>query len=588
MCGVAGVVSFDDQRFVERDPGLGHRGPDACGEIRLQLLGGGVAHLFHTRLAIQDLSDAGVQPVTSQDGRFTLVYGGEIYNYPSLRRECEALGDIFRSDMDGEVILHLWRRYGAEALNRLNGMYALALADNQSGAVVLARDPMGVKPLFTVQDGSNLWFASELAALRRLGAPLGASNITGLAQFLTFLWIPDPNTPHSAAQSVPAGTTVTWQHGQCARGVISYRSTDSAPTPDLLGMVDSKVQASARRQLLADVPVALMASGGVDSSLLWWAAGDGIEQAYTISWAPEGGPEGLSEDTTAVRQLEARLGTPVRYLSGEDAERVVLPSSGDLIADPAFELTRQIARATREDGYKVLWSGQGGDELFAGYRRHFVAGVIDEWRLGRRSARALERLCSRYAGESLTMEYAARLSRAFAEPDSFSAYMQLCSYSTPRERAEALDCTEVEVSDEVVWAQHRAVFDAQPLEASFLRKVLAVDQSVYLPGLGLAYVDRASMEFSVEVRVPWLDLELVHWARTLPDHELVRRGRGKRLPRALAARELGPQLANRPKRGFAAPTRLVKRGPHQSGQRGHRQGAYFARARQILDAHLAS
>lgn len=585
MCGVAGVMSTVGPVDAVTDPGLAHRGPDASGSIILSVPGGNVA-FFHTRLAIQDLSDAGNQPFVSPDGRLVLIFNGEIYNYPALRRECESAGTTFASRMDGEVILHLWRRHGVEALNKLNGIYALAVLDRHTGAVVLARDPMGVKPLFFVADGAQLSFASELAALRRMGARLGSPNVTGLAQFLTFLWIPDPHTPYSQATSLLPGTTLTWRNGETTFGHIEYQSSSVQAPCDLVEAAAAKVQEASRRQLLSDVPVALMASGGVDSSLLWFSASDGIAQTYNIAWNAEPGSERLAEDAAAVRRLQRQLGTPTRYLPGWEAEQVVLPRSGDLIADPAYELTRQIARSAQLDGYKVLLSGQGGDEMFGGYRRHFVANALNRLRLGK-GGKVLERTLNRATGGRVGIEYAARLSRAMSQPDGFSAYMQLCSYSTPMERADALDCTEAEVSDEVVWAQHRAAYDAQPQDASFLRKVLAVDQSVYLPGLGLAYVDRAGMEFSVEVRVPWLDLDLVQWSRSLPDSALVRRGRGKWLIRALAERELGAALAHRPKRGFAAPARLVKRGHHRAGERGHRQGAYFARARQVLDAHLS-
>ena len=587
MCGLAGLLRAgpSDRAARSQDPCLHHRGPDAAGH-RIVELPGGSAELFHTRLAIQDLSSAGDQPIRSADGRFTLVYNGEIYNYPQLRAECEARGDVFQSDMDGEVLLHLWARLGAGALSRLNGIYALAMVDEHTGTVVLARDPLGVKPLFVVRDQHDLWFASELRALDRMGAPLGSPDVTGLAQFLTFLWTPDPRTPYADARSVPPGTTLTWRpHGLETDG-FSYSPSGvevGGRTP--VEAAEKHVRGAAGRQLLSDVPVALMASGGVDSSLLWWAAADGLARAYTISWDREAGTEGLSEDATAVRQLQRRFGTPTTYLEGHKAEHVLLPPSGDLFADPAYELTRQIAAAACDDNIKVLLAGQGGDELFGGYRRHFVAKLLERVRLGA-GGRKLEMALARAAGGRVGVEYAARMARALSEPDPFRAYMQLCSYSTARERAEALGCTEAEVSDDVVWAEHRAVFDAQPRTTSFLRKVMTVDQNVYLPGLGLAYMDRAGMEFGVEIRVPWLDLELVAWSRTLPDNVLQRRGRGKWLPRALAAQELGEQLANRPKRGFAAPARLVRRGSHTPGERGHRQGDYFARARQVLDAHL--
>lgn len=584
MCGLAGLLG-PALPSPFPDPCLQHRGPDARGRLAVSV-GNATADLVHERLAIQDLSDNGAQPFTSEDGRLVLVYNGEIYNYPKLRRECEARGDVFRSDMDGEVVLHLWAREGAGALNRLNGIYALAVVDTAGGEVVLARDPLGVKPLFITQDGQRLWFASEISALGRMGAPLGAPDTTGLAQFLTFLWIPQPRTPHLGVTSLLPGEVLVWRNGAITRDAVRYAAPGSALTGrGLFEEVKEHVGSASRRQLLSDVPVGLMASGGVDSSLLWWAAGTGLSRAYTIEWGQETGTEGLAEDASAVRQLERRFGTPTTYLPGEDAEHVLLPPSGDLFADPAYELTREIARAARADGCKVLLAGQGGDEVFGGYRRHIVAGALERVRLGQ-AGRVLERGLARAANGRVGLEYAGRLSRAMTERDPFSAYMHLCSYSTARERAVALDCTEAEVTNEVVWAQHRLAYERQPEHATFLRKVIAVDQEVYLPGLGLAYTDRAGMEFGVEIRVPWLDLDIVAWSRALPDRALVRRGRGKWLTKALAEQELGQQLAYRPKRGFAAPARLVHRGDHAPGQRGHRQGSYFARARQVLDAHL--
>ena len=156
-------------------------------------------------------------------------------------------------------------------------------------------------------------------------------------------------------------------------------------------------------------------------------------------------------------------------------------------------------------------------------------------------------------GGGLRAEYLTRIARAAAEPDPFASYMQLCTYSTAAERAAVLGCSETEVSNEIVWQRHRAVFDSLPSGISFLRKVMALDLAVYLPGLGLAYNDRAAMEHGVEVRVPWLDLDLVRWSLTLPDSLLIRGQRTKWLPKELAARVISPQVAERAKRGFAAP-----------------------------------
>ena len=568
---------------------LRHRGPDGEGRRGCSVAGGSW-ELFHTRLAIVDTSDAGRQPMADEDGRLVMVFNGEIYNSPDLRRLCEARGHRFTSTMDGEVILHLWEMEGPAALARLNGIFAVAVADTVTGEVTLARDPLGVKPLLYSTDAAgSLWFASELPALRAMDAPFGESDTVALAQFLSFLWIPDPRTPYSSVRSLPPGTMLRWSSDGIdvrAYGEPLVPAADPRPMAFsvAVGELRERFREAAQRQLLADVPIGLMASGGVDSGLIWWATSGDLEQAYSIEWPGAADFEGLSDDRRAVGELHARFGTPVSFLPGGEAGEG-LPTSGDLFADPAYHLTRLIAAQSRADGIKVLLSGQGGDEVFAGYRRHSVAPVVGRVRLGR-AADAANQVFQRLPSRRLGSEYVARLGRALAERDPLSAYMQMCTYSTAEERADALGCTAAEVGDEVVWQRHREVFDRLPPGLSFLRKVMALDLAVYLPGLGLAYVDRAGMEFGVEIRVPWLDLELVRWAFTLPDDVLLRRGKGKRVSKELAASTLSPWIANRPKRGFSAPAGAVGNGQGNRGQRGFRQGVYFERARAMLSEHL--
>ena len=527
----------------------------------------------------------------NEDGSIVMVFNGEIYNSPELRRYCEAKGHRFSSAMDGEVILHLWEMEGAACLSRLNGIFAVAIASTKTGEVVLARDPLGVKPLFYCSrpDGS-MWFASELAALGAAGAPMGGADPVALAQFLAFLWIPDPRTPFVGARSLEPGQALQWTPDG---DHLFFYGEPLVPAPDvdqrsedLVRVVRDRFTDAAQRQLLADVPIGLMASGGVDSGLLWWATHGSLDRAYTITWSGPSDFEGVDDDRRAVVELEDRFGTPVSYLPGEDADDI-LPPSGDLFADPAYNLTRLIARTARDQGYKVLLSGQGADELLAGYRRHRMAPLVRHLRLGRLGSK-LEHSLLRLPTGRLSTEYTARLARACSEPDPFRGYMQLCTYSTAVDRAKALDCDESEVSNDVVWQRHREVFDRLPANLSFLRKVLALDLAVYLPGLGLAYVDRAGMEFGVEIRVPWLDLEFVRWALTLPDHALVRRGRGKWLTRELAAEQLSYEFAHRPKRGFTAPASSLGQAAGDRGQQGFRQGAYFARAKRVLGSHLAN
>jgi asparagine synthase (glutamine-hydrolysing) len=589
MCGIAGHLGRRPVAPLGENvlDALRHRGPDvqrtercAAGEV--------IVDLAFARLAIVDLSDAAQQPMSDEDGRFTMVFNGEIYNSPMLRRECERSGHRFRSSMDGEVILHMWETEGPSALQRLNGIFALAVLDAATGELFLARDPLGVKPLVYAEADGELWFASELRALLAMGAPTGGADLVGLAQFLSFLWIPDPRTPYAGIRSIEPGSVLRWtpDGSKASRYCLPLHPVESpqAIHPDhAVEELRSRFASAVRRQLLSDVPIALMASGGVDSSLIWWAAGEGVERAYTIEWAGTTGDERLSEDTATVRALSRLLGTPVTYVAGEQVSDS-RPRAGDLFADPAHDLARAISSQASDDGFKVLLSGQGGDELFAGYARHRLAPFLPRLRLGV-IGKAAEQAISR-RGKSLRAEYMTRIARSASERDPFASYMQMCTYSAAVDRARVLDCGEAEVSNDIVWQRHRAVFEALPAGASFLRKAMALDLAVYLPGLGLAYNDRASMEHGVEVRVPWLDLELVRWSLTLPDSVLIRGRSAKWLPKELAARVVSPQVARRAKRGFAAPAHHVAPG-RAPGTRGFRQGRYFALATSILEQHGA-
>jgi asparagine synthase (glutamine-hydrolysing) len=591
MCGIAGTagtsaVAFDGEKAIEA---LSRRGPDGSG-VKQAGSDSWNWELVHTRLSIVDLSDAGLQPIANETGELWLVFNGEIYNYPELRQLCEGRGHTFSSNMDGEVILHLWEMEGPECLARLNGIFAIALADTTSGDVFLARDPVGVKPLFYSGDGERIWWGSEIRALAEMGAPLGSHDKVALAQFLSFLWIPDPRTPFERVRSLKPREILKWSRG--IRTSLTY-GTPLFPDPDpsirepadALSQLTTVFSEGATRQLMADVPIGLMASGGVDSSLIWWATGQGVARGFSIEWE-NSASERLDEDAEAVRQLQEQLGTPVAFLSGDDAERQPLPPSGDLFADPAYELTRLIARTARSEGYKVLLSGQGGDELFAGYRRHVLAPWINRLRFGPVS-RVVHKALLHMPTDQVKVEYLARLALATGQRSPFEGYMQLCTYSTAEDRAAALGCYEHEVTDEVVWSRHREVFDSLPPGLSFLRKAMTVDLNVYLPGLGLAYVDRAGMEFGVEIRVPWLDLEVIRWSLRLPDEFLMRKGQPKWLTKELTAQALSRSIAYRAKRGFASPTNRVKTANSSAGNRGFRQGAYFGRAQEILNHYLA-
>ncbi|NNN21392.1 MAG: asparagine synthase (glutamine-hydrolyzing), partial [Acidimicrobiales bacterium] len=546
----------------------------------------------HCRLSINDLSELGSQPMTSPSGRYLMVFNGEIYNSPELRRECEAFGSVFRSQMDGEVILHLWELEGSDCLKKLNGIFAISIVDTIAKSVTIARDPVGVKPLFYSYIDNRFGFASEIAALNALGINNGGLDPTGLAQFLTFLWIPAPNTPFKNIKALRPGEMAVYTNS----GFVSKRfspvftatsSTISGTPSDLVAEVSAKIRQAANRQLLSDVPIGIMASGGVDSGLIWAHTSKYLSLAYSISWdLIQKDSEGISDDLASARLVASKFQTKLREISGDDWDESRLPPSADLFADPAYELVRKMAIAAREDGLKVLFSGQGGDEVFGGYRRHAVARFIgSKPHFSSLFFKGLYNLFKMKPGMNISKEYISRLVLALSEGDREKGYLQLCSYSTQKDRANALGLTTAEVSDDVVYKEHLEVFAVQPPNISFLRKAMSVDLNVYLPGLGLSYVDRASMEAGIEVRVPLVDLELLKYSLALPDSVLIRRGTTKWIAKQAALAVLPPETVERPKRSFGAPASQVGSNTNNDNSRGYRQSRYFSHACQVLEKY---
>ena len=582
MCGLAGVAGPASPRDLHGALAvLDHRGPDGAGQHLSQEPPFVVAH---TRLAINDLSSAGDQPLYNEDRSLGLILNGEIYNSPALRTMCESRGHQFMSQSDAEVVLHLWEDEGEACLERLNGIFAFVIFDMRIGRLTIVRDPLGVKPMFWSTDGESLWFASELRALRRIGAPIGEFDPVALAQFLTFLWVPGPRTPFVGVRSLDPGWLIRYSAAGIEHVRYSALTLDGDPDEGVdphaaANRVVELLFEAVQRQLLSDVPVGLMASGGVDSSLIWWASRDTLSRAFTIDWAP-GVEEGFGEDTAAVRTLGGLFGTEVEYVAPPSGDVLRLLPAGDLFADPAVELTRRISASAADRGLKVLFSGQGGDELFGGYRRHVIGPRAAG--LGAPLAAPASRLLSAIGRGGTRVEYSARLLRALSRHDVFDSYMTLCSYSDAEDRAEILGCTTAEVSDEVVWQTHREVFDRTPSTWSLLRRFRALDLAVYLPGLGLAYADRAGMHESVEVRVPFLDLDLVRFAQHLPDSMLVAGGRAKVLLRAAGLRLLPQSVLRRPKRPFGVPAAQLGTAPIRSS-RGFRQARYLGSAALVLD-----
>ena len=379
MCGIAGCYQQADGRKLTdvMTDRIAHRGPDARGiwsheDERVSL------HLGHRRLSIIDLSAAADQPLSK--GNLTLVHNGELYNFRELRAELQAAGVTFVTSSDTEVVLEAWRHWGPAALDRFRGMFAFALADTETGELVLARDPLGIKPLFYLERGDGLVFASELKAiLAALGTELRMEPGALVASML-YYWVPEQRCAIQGVHKLPAGSWVRIKPGAKPEVRSYWRVQDAAaeaawPPADLKTVIEESVRA----HLVADVPVSSFLSGGLDSSIITVLAhqDSSAVDAYTITFRPEDQKlEAMPDDAIYARKVAARFGIDLHEIEISPDIADLLPRMVDIldepIGDPAAINTMLMCEAARERGVKVILSGMGADELFGGYRKHLA------------------------------------------------------------------------------------------------------------------------------------------------------------------------------------------------------------------------
>ncbi|MGH3824701.1 MAG: asparagine synthase (glutamine-hydrolyzing), partial [Pseudonocardiaceae bacterium] len=567
MCGIAGSFLWPDGGpLTERlTAALAHRGPDGTGRYT-HGAGGGEVHLGHQRLSIIDLSPTGAQPMVS--GGLALTYNGELYNAPELRAELIAAGVRFRGSSDTEVLLEAWRRWGTGCLPRLRGMFAFAVFDERTGELVLVRDQLGIKPLFLVRRGHGLAFASELKALAgALGASLHIDEAALVASLL-YYWVPDSRCAFREAEKLPPGTWLrAWPDGRMEQGrfwsirEVAQQAQELSGAPDL----DAVIADSTQRHLLSDVPVATFLSGGLDSSYLTALAARHRPgtTAYTIGFrAQDAKFEAMPDDLRYARQVAARFGIDLHEIEIAPKILELLPHLcyhlDEPIGDPAAINTFLICSAAREAGVKVMLSGMGADELFAGYRKHLAnllavryQGVPGSLRRPLRSA--IDRLPVASSRRGYRSVRFAKRFLSFADLPEETAFRR--SY-TMYDRLELLDLLSPHLGGIVddVLTEHAVTFSDNALGDHVNRMCLA-DTRLFLPGLNLAYTDRASMAASVEVRVPFVDVEVVKAAFSVPGHQKIVGRQGKVALKQAALSILPREIVYRPKGLFSAPLR---------------------------------
>jgi len=572
MCGIAGCYQqADGQKLVDiMTDRIAHRGPDSRGswsheDGRLTI------NLGFRRLSIIDLSAAADQPMT-KDG-LTLVFNGELYNYRALRAELTSRGVAFATESDTEVVLEAWRCWGPAALNKFRGMFAFALADPKSGELILARDPFGIKPLYYLPRGDGLVFASELKALvAATGSELRIEPGALVASML-YYWLPEQRCAIDRVRKLPGGS---WARCR-ADGTITvqqyWRIADvaaqaAAGEPADLGPV---IEDSVAAHLVADVPVSSFLSGGLDSSIvtvLTHPANTEID-AYTIAFRPQDQRlEAMPDDAVYARKVAAQFGIKLHEIEVSPDIVSTLPRMVDVldepIGDPAAINTLLMCEAARERGVKVILSGMGADELFGGYRKHLACLLASRYAslpggLRKFAVQAtVNRLPVTMHGRGLRYARWAKRFMTFAELPEEPRFRRSYTLYDPDELAALIDPQLAPYVGEII-DEHAEVYLDNDLHDEVNRMCLA-DTRLFLPGLNLAYTDRASMAASIEVRVPFVDPVVAAAAFSLDGSAKIKRREGKVALKRVASQWLPDEIVHRPKASFSAPLRAWVRG----------------------------
>ncbi len=559
MCGLAGIFHYAadgrvDRAVLERmTTALAHRGPDGDGFHVEPGVG-----LGHRRLSIVDVA-GGAQPMWNETEDVVIVFNGEIYNFPELRPQLQAMGHVFRNRCDTEAVVHAWESWGPDCLQHLNGMFTFALWDRRQGVLFLARDRLGKKPLYYARTPSgSLVFGSELAALATVPDLPRRISAAAVDDFFALGYVPDPHSIFEGVHKLPAAHYLLLRHG----GPVTPRrywspptSSEPMPEADAIAGLRTRLTDCTRSRLMADVPLGAFLSGGVDSSAVV-AAAAGLQDA-PLSTFTIGFP-GAADETPLAAIVAARYGTAQHngtavpdYFASARSQATIF---GEPFGDSSSVPTEEVCALARRH-VTVALSGDGGDEVFAGYRRyrwHQMAEAVRAHIPSGLRRGVLGRLARAYP----KMDWAPRWLRAKHTLTEISLDSALGYYRTlakvhhaqrrslfsPRLRAE-LDGHDP--ADRVVALMNECDADDTLLQAQF------VDVQTYLVGDILTKVDRTSMAHSLEVRAPFLDYEFVEWGMRLPPGLKLRGQEGKWVVKRALEPLVPHEILYRTKQGFA-------------------------------------
>ncbi|MFK8053048.1 MAG: XrtA/PEP-CTERM system amidotransferase [Woeseiaceae bacterium] len=566
MCGITGIVDLkatrpiDEALLSKMNASLTHRGPDGDGFHFSPGVG-----LGHRRLSIIDL-EGGKQPLYNEDGSIVVTYNGEIYNFQELFDELTEAGYRFKTRCDTEVIVHAWHKWGVRCLDRFNGMFAFAIWDSNDDTLFIARDRIGIKPLYYgFDDQGHIAFGSELKALTAVPGLAGKLDPCALEDYFTFGYVPDPRSIYASIQKLAPGHYLKLKRGAPRAEPVRYwdipldgQTIDYGTDADLLEGVRERLAQAVKRRMVADVPLGAFLSGGIDSSAVVAMMRDiGTPDLLTCSM-------GFSEpkfDESKFAQMVAdakKTNHHHKVVEAGDYDLLdtLVSTYDEPYADSSAIPTYRVCQLAREH-VTVALSGDGGDENFIGYRRYRLFAM--EERLRSMIPASLRRAIFGPLGRFYPkLDWAPRVFRGKTTFQALArstadAYLHGVSIF-PEEGREMLFSDSMKSS--LQGYQSREVFANHIKDKNFedpMKMVQYLDFQTYLPGDILTKVDRASMAHSLEVRVPFLDHELVSWVASLPSSVKLHKGSGKDVLKRALEPSLPHEVLYREKMGFAVP-----------------------------------
>ena len=559
MCGIVGIFErtgapADRVAVDAMTRAIRHRGPDHSAVFTDHQVG-----LGYVRLSILDLSPAGNQPMEDETGQFVCVYNGEVYNFFVLRQELESEGVRFRSRSDTEVVVNLFARQGVSGIKRLNGIFGLAIWSKRDRELWVFRDPIGVKPVYYFLDNERLIFASELKAILASTSETPTMSPEGLLNYLTYGHAVAPVTIYQNVHKLMPGQYLWARDADVSFGqyfefpVPSGHRERYRPAQEWVNEANEVLRAAVRRQTIADVPVGVFLSGGIDSSLITALV---AQQSSVVETFSIGYPQNGSYDETSDARLVAKhFGTQHYEVQIEESDLVnaldhVVYHYDEPFADAAG-LPVYLLSGFARTRVKVALSGEGGDEMFGGYRRY----------IAERAASAYTRL------PASLKDVAIRAAARFGRARTINRITRTLAIENPAARyagwVEAFSRDALELILEGSLRQHLKYFDGASRyrdlfgrcgNSDVLSRLFFVDSQTWLPDTYLEKVDKVSMAVSLEVRVPFLDLDVVRFAARLPDGLRIRRFTTKYLLRQVAKPLLPAAIVQKPKHGLAVPT----------------------------------